>query len=98
MPIKFCWDNEDARVLACEVRRLFNEKDKRPPTSMSTIHANEIQASPTLPTNGDHLAESQIVILFTTNDIRNAVKPMEVLNLDFEEQLLDMFTPHVVSL
>lgn len=98
MPIKFCWDNEDARILACEVRRIFNGKDECPPTSMSTMHANEEQPGPTLATNGDQKAESQIVILFTTNDVRNAIKPMEVLNLDFEEQLLDMFTPHVVRL
>lgn len=98
MPIQFCWNNEDARILACEVRRLFNDKDKHPPTSMSTMHANEKLSSPTLSANGDQRAESHIVILFTTNDVRNAVKPMEVLNLDFEEQLLDMFTPHVASL
>lgn len=97
MPMKFCWDNEDPRVLACEIRDLSNQTEKRPPTSLSTMNTTDQTPSSAHAVNNEPSSDSQIVILFTTNDIRNEVKLMEVINLDFEEQLLDMHAPNVVS-
>lgn len=97
MPITFVWDNADPRILACEIRRLNQSNDKKPPTSMSTMHAIDKQLSPShLTTNIDQASDSQIAILFTTNDVRNIIKPMEYLNLDFSEELIDFLAPHVV--
>lgn len=44
----------------------------------------------------EHAVESQVFILFPTNDNRNLIKSMEVLDLQFGEQLVDMYTPYVV--
>lgn len=98
MPINFFWDNEDPRIIACEIRRLSSSTENPLPTSMSTMSAYDSNASPTKTANTNLSSDSQIAILFTTNDVRNAVKPMEVLSLQFEEQLLDMFTPYAVTL
>lgn len=96
MPISFCWDNEDARILACETRRLIASNEKRPPTSMGTMRS-EINSIPTHPnTNSDQVAELQVNVLFPTNDSRNLIKSMETLDLQFGEQLIDMYTPYVV--
>lgn len=96
MPISFCWDNEDARILACETRRLVASNEKRPPTSMGTMRS-EINSIPTHPnTNSDQVAELQVNVLFPTNDSRNLIKSMETLDLQFGEQLIDMYTPYVV--
>lgn len=97
VPITFCWDNEDARILACETRRLVPSNDKRPPTSMGTMRNMEKKLSPSHQNAAnDHSVESQVFILFPTNDIRNTIKSMEVLDLQFGEQLIDMYTPYVV--
>lgn len=96
MPISFCWDNEDARILACETRRLVASNEKRPPTSMGTMRS-ESNLIPTHPnTNSDQVAELQVNVLFPTNDSRNLIKSMETLDLQFGEQLIDMYTPYVV--
>lgn len=98
LPMTFCWDNEDPRILACETRRLNQSNDKRPPTSMSTMRGKEMKKSPTHSVgNMDAEPDSQVVILFPTNDLRNIIKPVEYLNLDFGEQLIDCYTPYVVS-
>lgn len=97
MPISFCWDNEDARILACETRRLVASNEKRPPTSMGTMRSIESNLIPTHPnTNADQVAELQVNVLFPTNDSRNLIKSMETLDLQFGEQLIDMYTPYVV--
>lgn len=96
VPITFCWDNEDARILACETRRLLTSNDKRPPTSMGTMRSGEKKSSPSHQTSVDTV-ESQVFILFPTNDVRNMMKSMEILDLQFGEQLIDVYTPYVVS-
>lgn len=48
--------------------------------------------------SSDHAVESQVFILFLTNDVRNTIKSMEVLDLQFGEQLIDMYTPYVVMI
>lgn len=97
MPITFCWDNEDARILACETRRLVTSNEKRPPTSLGTMRTMEKKLSPSHQNaSNDHAVESQVFILFPTNDVRNTIKSMEVLDLQFGEQLIDMHTPYVV--
>lgn len=99
MPITFNWDNEDPRILACETRRISHANDKMLPTSMSTMSTIDKNSSPIHPTiHNEQASDSQIVILFATNDVRNTIKSMEYLNLDFGEQLIDMFTPYVVSI
>lgn len=96
MPMRFCWDNDDPRILACEIRRLSDDNEKRPPTSLSTMNtSDQLPGSAHAPIS-EPASSSQIAILFTTNDTRNEIKPMEVINLDFEEQLLDMRAPHAV--
>lgn len=97
MPIMFSWDNEDARILACETRRLILPNEKRPPTSMGTMRSIESKSSPVHANfNTDQVADSQVVVLFPTNDSRNLIKSMETLDLHFGEQLIDMYTPYVV--
>lgn len=99
VPIIFCWDNEDARILACETRRLVSSNEKRPPTSMGTMRNIEKKLSPSHQNaTSEHTVESQVFILFPTNDIRNTIKSMEVLDLQFGEQLIDMYTPYVVMI
>lgn len=49
-------------------------------------------------TKNDRAVESQVFILFPTNDVRNTIKSMEVLDLQFGEQLIDMYTPYVVMI
>lgn len=71
--------------------------DKRPPTSMSTMRARANKTSPShFDSNNDQVADSQVFILFPTNDNRNVIKSMEIMDLQFGEQLIDMFTPYVV--
>lgn len=97
MPILFCWDNEDARILACETRRLISPNEKRPPTSMGTMRSLETKSSPIHGNaNPDQMPDSQVFVLFSTNDTRNLIKTMEILDLNFSEQLIDMYTPYVV--
>lgn len=52
--------------------------------------------SPTHLDESVQVADSQVFILFPTNDIRNLMKSMEVLDLQFGEQLIDMYTPYIV--
>lgn len=96
MPILFCWDNEDARILACETRRIMSSNEKRPPTSMGTMRNMEKMLSPSHQKTTEQAVESQVFILFPTNDNRNTIKSMEVMDLQFGEQLIDMYTPFVV--
>lgn len=98
VPISFCWDNEDARILACETRRLMQANEKRPPTSMETMRPTDTKTSPTHASASDQVADSQVFILFPTNDSRNVVKAVEVLDMQFEEQLIDMYTPYTVRM
>lgn len=95
--MSFCWDNEDSRILACETRRLVQPNDKRPPTSMGTMRPKEIKSTPTHgKADGEQEPDSQVFIMFPTNDVRNLIKSMEILDLQFGEQLIDMYTPYVV--
>lgn len=99
MPITFCWDNEDARILACETRRLVQPNEKRPPTSMGTMRPKDTTSNQTISdANNDQVADSQVFILFPTNDNRNVIKSMEIMDLHFGEQLIDMYTPYVVCI
>lgn len=83
--------------MACETRCLVAPNEKRPPTSMGTMRNMEKKLSPShQSTTANHTVESQVFILFPTNDIRNMLKSMEVLDLQFGEQLIDMYTPYVV--
>lgn len=71
--------------------------EKRPPTSMGTMRGIESKASSARANaSSDQVADSQIFILFPTNDSRNVMKSMETLDLQFGEQLIDMYTPYVV--
>lgn len=94
--MSFCWDNEDARIVACETRRLTQPNDKRPPTSMGTMRAESKSSPMHANSNDDQAIDSQIFIMFPTNDNKNFIKPMETLDLQFGEQLIDMYTPYVV--
>lgn len=97
MPVSFCWDNEDSRIVACETRRLMQPNEKRPPTSMGTMRPKDPTFSPTHGNAGNQqVTDSQVFVMFPTNDVRNLVKSMEVLDLQFGEQLIDMYTPYVV--
>lgn len=83
--------------MACETRRLAQSNDKRPPTSLGTMRSMEHKSSPIHNDSGNDLvADSQISILFSTNDSRNLIKSMETLDLQFGEQLIHMYTPYVV--
>lgn len=95
MPVSFCWDNEDSRIVACETRRLVQPNEKRPPTSMGTMRPKDPKLSP-MHSSGEQVPDSQVFVMFPTNDVRNLVKPMEILGLQFGEQLIDMYTPYVV--
>lgn len=93
----FCWDNEDSRILACETRRLIPSNEKRPPTSMNTMREKDLSPTQSI-ANYNSEPESQTVILFPTNNTRNLIKPMEHLNLEFGEQLIDLYTPYLVCM
>lgn len=85
--------------MACETRRLMQPNEKRPPTSMSTMRSKDANSSPSHSDMGNgQVSESQVFILFPTNDNRNLIKPMETMDLQFGEQLIDMYTPYVVRL
>lgn len=99
MPMSFCWDSEDARMLACETRCFPQSNEKKPPTSMGTMRnglkpPNEANQSTAA---NSAVPESQIVVLFPTNNAKYPIKPMEYLNLEFNEQLVTMCTPYIVS-
>lgn len=98
VPVSFCWDNEDSRIVACETRRLVQPNEKRPPTSMGTMRPKEPKSSPTHGVMTEQEPDSQVFILFPTNDVRNLIKSMEILDLEFGEQLIAMHTPYVVRL
>lgn len=91
--MSFCWDNEDPRLIAVETRRLNQSNEKRSPTSMRPKHLSPTHSI----ANSNTEPESQIVILFPTNDLRNVIKPIEHLDLEFGEELIDLYTPFVVS-
>lgn len=94
--MSFCWDNEDPRLITVETRRIIQSGEKRPPTSTGTMQPKT--SSPTHSfANSSTEPESQIVILFPTNDLRNVIKPIEHLDLEFGEELIDLYTPFVVS-
>lgn len=64
---------------------------------MGTMRNMEKKLSPSHQNGStDHAVESQVFILFPTNDLRNTIKSMETLDLQFGEQLIDMYTPYVV--
>lgn len=98
MPITFCWDNEDARILACETRRLVQLNEKRTPTSMGTMRPKDEISNQANSDANNQVADSQVFILFPTNDNRNVIKSMEIMDLHFGEQLIDMSTPYVVCI
>lgn len=92
----FCWDNEDPRLIAVETRRVNNQSnEKRPPTSMGTMQPKKSSPAHSIANNNAE-PDSQIVVLFPTNDLRNMIKPIEQLDLEFGEELIDLYTPHVV--
>lgn len=65
---------------------------------MGTMRSKEGKSSPSHSNalNSDQVPDSQVFIMFPTNDVRNLVKSMETLDLQFGEQLIDMYTPYVV--
>lgn len=63
---------------------------------MGTMRSIENKSSPSHSASTDQTVDSQIFILFSTNDSRNLIKSMEIFDLDFGEQLIDMYTPYVV--
>lgn len=94
--MSFCWDNEDPRLIAVETRRVNQSNEKRLPTSMGTMRPKNSSPTHSI-VNSNTEPESQIVILFPTNDLRNVIKPIEQLDLEFGEELIDLYTPFVVS-
>lgn len=70
--------------------------EKRPPTSMGTIRPKISSPTHSI-VNSNTEPDTQIVILFPTNDLRNVIKPIEHLDLEFGEELIDLYTPFVVS-
>lgn len=66
---------------------------------MGTMRNVDKKLSPAPQNAGqEHDVESQVFVLFPTNDNRNMIKSMEILDLQFGEQLIDMFTPYVVPI
>ncbi|XP_031624107.1 intraflagellar transport protein 140 homolog isoform X2 [Contarinia nasturtii] len=98
VPVSFCWDNEDTRIVACETRRLIQPNEKRPPTSMGTMRAPSKLSPINAKLNNENVPDSQVYIMFATNDSRNQIKSIEILDLKFGEQLIDMYTPYVITL
>lgn len=96
IPISFCWDNEDPRLIAVETRRVNHSNDKIPLTSMGKMGPKNPSPTHSI-ANTNTEPESQIVILFPTNDLRNVIKPIEHLDLEFGEEFIDFYTPFVVS-
>lgn len=64
---------------------------------MGTMRPKELKLTPTHEKlDGEQEPDSKVFIMFPTNDVRNLVKSMEILDLKFDEQLIDMYTPYVV--
>lgn len=65
---------------------------------MGTMRSYDPKTSPVHSSmfNSDQVPDSQVFIMFSTNDSRNLIKSMETLDLHFGEQLIDMYTPYVV--
>lgn len=101
MPLSFCWDNDDARLLVCETRCTIQQQQrKRPPTSMSTMKIptqdqNKLISSANTTFDLNNFAETQAVLMFISND-KCELKEMETINLVSAEQLVDLCTPFLV--
>lgn len=102
LPMNFCWDNDDARFLACQTRRVPQAAEKRaPPTSMSTMRrASEVTKSPnhSLASIQDYATDSQVMILFVKNGSNLEIKQMEHTNLVVSEELVNLCAPYLVPI
>lgn len=100
MPLSFCWDTDDPRLLICETRcAIQKHQRKRPPTSMSTMKIpSQDQKSPVKATSFDfeNFAELQAVVMFASSE-KAELKEMERINFVAAEQLVNLCAPYLVN-
>jgi hypothetical protein len=94
LPINFYWDDEDARLLCCQVRcaphlAALNATKTNDVDQQQYHHQQKAKNSTTF-------SESLAYIMFVTNKCE--LKELETVNLSLGEQLENLCAPHIVSI